>query len=117
MVTTSALPLVPTPGHGHGHGYWCEATAITAVPGHAIPLSTHQARSPRLALRWLRARVQDVTEQLDPPYAAPAHHWLTDEPEHDRARTLLAHGGTYTLTLHDESARFILSARPTGNTR
>ncbi|RDG38951.1 hypothetical protein [Streptomyces corynorhini] len=32
----------------------------------------------------------DVTQQLGQRYAQPGHHWLTDEAEHERARTTLA---------------------------
>ncbi|MFD5747973.1 hypothetical protein [Streptomyces sp. NPDC127033] len=58
-----------------------------------------------------------MTDQLDRPYAQPGHHWLTDEAEHERARTALAHGETYVLTLHDDITRYVLSARLAGGTR
>ncbi|MFE2937564.1 hypothetical protein ACFXKG_00575 [Streptomyces sp. NPDC059255] len=106
----------PLPAWAPRAGYWCEASAHT--PGaRTIWLNSHPANSPRTALRWLRSRVQDVTDQLDRPYAQPGHHWLTDEAEHERARTTLAHGETYVLTLHDDTTRYVLSARPTGGTR
>ncbi|MFE3017108.1 hypothetical protein [Streptomyces sp. NPDC059256] len=110
MVTpVSALPSRPT--------YWCEATAQPTTGGNTCWLGSYMARSPRLALRWFTRRVRDVTDQLDPHYAAPGRHWLTDHTEHERARTSLAEGEMYTLTLHDDTARYVLSARPTGTTR
>ncbi|MGW6605260.1 hypothetical protein [Streptomyces sp. NPDC055036] len=113
MTTNGMLPL---PGQAKATGYWCEAAAHT--PGsRTIWLNSHPARSPRLALRWMCARIQDVTDQLDQPHAQPGHHWLIDETEHDRARTTLAHGETYVLTLYDDTTRYMLSARPAGGTR
>ncbi|MFJ2554964.1 MULTISPECIES: hypothetical protein [unclassified Streptomyces] len=112
MTTTQTRPSTARASRA---GYWCEASAHT--PGaRTIWLNSHPANSPRTALRWLRSRVQDITDQLDQPYAQ-GHHWLTDEPEHERARTTLAHGETYVLTLHDDTTRYVLSARPTGSAR
>ncbi|MEV7678137.1 hypothetical protein AB0O64_06220 [Streptomyces sp. NPDC088341] len=65
----------------------------------------------------MHARVQDVTDQLDQPYTQPGRHWLTDEAEHERAHTSLAHGQIYVLTLYDDTTRYVLSARSTGGTR
>jgi hypothetical protein len=50
------------------------------------PLGSHDATSPRLALRWLRERTQHITDQLDAAYAQPGLHWLTDEAEHEQAQ-------------------------------
>lgn len=79
-------------------GYWCSAPVVH--------LGGRFTNSPRLAVRWLRDRVRDVTSQLDRHYAAPGRHWFLDEPEHERARSALAQGEVY-----------VLSARPTGRTR
>lgn len=113
MTANEAHPL---PASARSAGYWCEATACTSH-SRMVWLNSHPASSPCLALRWLRSRVRDVTDQLDRPYAQPGHHWLTDEAEHDRARDTLAQGETYALTLHDDTPRYVLSARPTGRTR
>ncbi|WP_245876593.1 hypothetical protein [Streptomyces uncialis] len=70
--------------------------------------------SPRLALRWLRERVTNVTDQLDNAYAQPGRFWLRDETERDRALAYLTGGMAYQLTLHDESTRYVLMACPPG---
>ncbi|WP_326611473.1 hypothetical protein OIE62_20425 [Streptomyces scopuliridis] len=114
MVTNAGARPLPAPTLSTGH--WCEAAAHTP-DSRTIWLNSHRANSPRLALRWMCARVQDVTDQLDQPYAKPGHHWLTDEAERERARTTLAHGQTYVLTLYDDTTRYVLSARPAGGTR
>ncbi|MFD5111151.1 hypothetical protein ACFWNG_02340 [Streptomyces sp. NPDC058391] len=114
MVTANGV--VPLPRSAKATGYWCEAAAHT--PGsRTIWLNSHPTLSPRLALCWMYARVQDVADQLDQPYAQPGHHWLTDETEHERARTTLARGQTYVLNLYDDTTRYVLSARPAGGTR
>ncbi|MEU8471809.1 hypothetical protein AB0F30_28530 [Streptomyces sp. NPDC029006] len=77
-------------------------------------MGSRDATSPRLALRWLRERTRDITDQLDAPYAQPGLHWLTDEAEHERALAYMTGGTGYQLTLHDESTCFVLLAYPVG---
>jgi hypothetical protein len=96
--------------------YRCWAAAYPANETRSIPLGAHDTASPRLALRWLRERTRNVTDQLDAAYAQPGRHWLTDEPEHDRALAYLTGGTAYQLTLHDESTRYVLVAYPPGVT-
>ncbi|ARQ69928.1 hypothetical protein [Streptomyces marincola] len=97
-------------------GYWCEAIAYTVHDSHTYWLGSHPATTPRLALRWLRTRAGHITDQLDPATAGPAHHWLTDNREHQYALDVLAEGGMYTHTIHDGTVRYLLSARPAGRT-
>ncbi|GGK11968.1 hypothetical protein GCM10011583_50060 [Streptomyces camponoticapitis] len=98
-------------------GYWCEATAHTTADRPVLHLGGRLTSSPRLAVRWLRNRVRDVTDQLDRHYAAPGRHWLLDEPEQEQARSALAQGEAYVLRLYDDTTCYMLSARPTGQTR
>lgn len=98
-------------------GYWCEATAHTTVDRPVLHLGGRLTSSPRLAIRWLRDRVRDVTDQLDRHYAAPGRHWVLDEPEHEQARSALAQGEAYVFRLHDDTTCYMLSARPTGRRR
>ncbi len=97
--------------------YWCEAVAHVRDSGHAHLLSTQPASTPRLALRWLRGRVRDVAEQLDPAPARPASHWLDDQVEHERALSALAAGEAYAFVLADDTTRYVLSVRPIGTAR
>ncbi|WP_162793854.1 hypothetical protein [Streptomyces paludis] len=113
MVRNAGARLLPP--STRSVGYWCEVNAHTPG-GRIIWLNSHPTGSPRLALRWIYTRVQDVTDQFDQPYALPGHHWLTDEAEHERALTTLARGRTYVLTLYDDTTRYVLSARPAGGT-
>jgi hypothetical protein len=76
-------------------------------------MGSHEASSPRLALRWLQERTRHITDQLDAPYAQPGLHWLTDEAEHERALAYLTAGTGYQITLYDESTRYVLVAHPT----
>jgi hypothetical protein len=94
--------------------YQCWAAAYPLHEGHSIPLGSHDAASPRLALRWIRDRTSHITDQLDVAYAQPGRHWLTDEPEHERALAYLSTGTAYQLTLYDDSTRYILVAHPRG---
>ena len=96
--------------------YRCWAVAYPLHETRAIPLGSHGARSPRLALRWMRERTSHVTDQLDAAYAQPGRHWLTDEAEHERALSYLTTGTAYQLTLYDENTRYVLTACPPGGT-
>lgn len=106
----------PLPGRAAGLSYQCEAAAHTG-PGHVIPLGAHKARNPRLALRWLRGRAQDVADQLDPPCARPARHWLRDMTEHQRALSALAQGNAYAVTFADDTAHYRLTVHPGRSSR
>jgi len=97
-----------------GNTYRCWAVAYPVHETSSILLGLHDAASPRLALRWLRERTSHVTDQVDTAYAQPGRHWLTDEPEHERALAYLTTGTAYRLTLHDESARYVIVAYPPG---
>ncbi|MCX2967862.1 MULTISPECIES: hypothetical protein [Streptomyces] len=89
----------------------CHATAHTGQ--RRFLLAADLTRNPRLALRWLRTRTHHIATQLDPPYAQPLRHWLTDEAEHEHALHLLVHGHPYTLTAYDDEARYVLYAEAT----
>lgn len=75
--------------------------------GQAFPLGSHLASSPRLALRWLRRRAGELSDQLDPQSAQPLRAWLADPAEHERALATLADGHPYTLTTHDDTGRYL----------
>lgn len=100
----------------HVTRYACSAAAYPWHTPNLINLGSHQATSPRLALRWIRDRTSHVVDQLDTAYAQSGHYWLTDEAEHERALAYLTSGSAYQLTLHDESTRYVLTASPTGAT-
>ncbi|SEO22081.1 hypothetical protein SAMN05216267_102068 [Actinacidiphila rubida] len=108
--------LSPLQGTAVGVGYWCEVTAH-AASGHVIPLGSFAPQNRRLALRWLRNRAQDVTDQLDEPYARPGRHWLTDMAEHERAMAVLAQGAPYSVTFADDACRYRLTIHPRGSSR
>lgn len=86
---------------------WCEAIAHT----RAEYLGLH------LAVRCLRSRGADVTDQVDRHYAAPGRHRFLDEPEHEQARSALAKGEEYIFRLYADMTCYMLSARPTRRTR
>ncbi|MFV2118238.1 hypothetical protein ACE14D_07230 [Streptomyces sp. Act-28] len=96
--------------------YQCTAAAYLLHEVRSIPLGSHDAASPRLALRWLQERTRHITDQLDAPHAQPGLYWLSDEAEHERALAYLTAGTGYQLILHDESARYVLAVHPTGAT-
>lgn len=64
---------------GQDGAYRCWAAAYPLHEAISIPLGSHDAPSPRLALRWLRERTRNVTDQLDMAYAQPGRYWLRDE--------------------------------------
>jgi hypothetical protein len=98
-------------------GYWCEAIAHTPGDGRNFRLGSASTHTPRLALRWLLHRTRDVLDQLDASVTWPAHEWLTDHLEHERALSALLQGETYSLSIYEDSTRYTLTARPTGSTQ
>lgn len=110
----AALPRRPVPAStAPDLVYYCQATAYAWDQQAAYELGVHTATTPRLALRWLRNRARDITDQLDPPVAQPAHHWLADDEAHEHALTQLTQGSPYTLTITDDPVSYTLSAQPT----
>ena len=98
-----ALPHPPGQQRLNHTCYWCEAFA-TLPTGEHFTLGTHTATTPRLALRWLRARASEIAEQLDTPAAGLLHQWACNHAEHERALDDLTHGRPYSFTAHDEDA-------------
>ncbi|MET7778296.1 hypothetical protein ABZU94_35625 [Streptomyces mirabilis] len=113
LTSTTPEDLAAT---GQSGAYRCWAMAYPLHETSPILLGSHEATSPRLALRWLRERARNVTDQLDMAYAQPGHYWLRDEREHERALAYLTTGTAYQLTLHDENTRYALVAYPPGAT-
>ncbi|MFC1439203.1 hypothetical protein ABUW04_13135 [Streptacidiphilus sp. N1-10] len=98
-------------------GYWCEALAYSLHDSRSFWLGSTSTPTPRLALRWLRHRTQHVLDQLDAAATRPAHEWLRDSAEHEQALFALARGEMYTLSICEDTTRYILSARPTRSTQ
>lgn len=81
--------------------------------GQRVTLGAHRTDSPRLALRWLRGRTQDVADQCDPPYARPMYAWLVDTAEHARALDLVTAGEPYAFHVTDgDGTRYVFTAEP-----
>ncbi|WP_223124057.1 hypothetical protein [Streptomyces cacaoi] len=105
------LTAAGTERRGLATVYGCGAYAFTPR-GPTWPLDLYGAGSPRLALRWMRGRAQDIADQLDPAGATPAHHWLTDQREHEWFLTRLRVGAAYILTLFEDATRYVLMVKP-----
>lgn len=60
-------------------GYWCECAAVPAGPCRAVLLAGYRARSPRLALRWMRVQARRLAARLAPEPGTP---WLRGAPLH-----------------------------------
>ena len=101
---------------GQSGTYRCWAAAYPLHETSSILLGAHDATSPRLAVRWLRERTRNVTDQLDMAYAQPGRYWPRDETERERALAYLTTGTAYQLALHDENTRYVLVAYPPGAT-
>ncbi|WP_255954558.1 hypothetical protein [Streptomyces odontomachi] len=105
-------PQSPAPLHQHSAIYWAEAVAVVPLVSTHW-LGSHAATTPRLAIRWLRSRAQDIADQFDAPAAASVLHWLQDHQEHETALRLLAAGRPYTFTAFEDATRYMLTIRPT----
>jgi hypothetical protein len=90
------------------------ARIVAHTPGGpSVQLGEHRVASPRLALRSLRGRAQDLTDQLDPPYARVVRAWLRDTREHERALAAMAAGRPYLFLATDEDGtRYAFTAEP-----
>ena len=97
-------------------GFWCEAIAYYPHGHRTFWLGSCPAATPRLAMRWLHTRAAHIADQLDPPAAAIARHWIADQAEHEHALALVVDGELYAHTVHEDSLRYLLSARPANRT-
>lgn len=90
------------------------ALAVAQLPnGQSVLLGSLRAKSPRLAMRWLRERAGHVADQVDAPYARPLRSWLIDGLEHQWALDGLARGESYVFRVRDEEgALYVLTAEP-----
>ncbi len=80
------------------------AQAVAHLPhGRSVYLGGAEAKSPRLAMRWLRQRAAHVADQLDPSYARPLQAWLDDDAEQERALQGLARGELYGVQANDDT--------------
>ncbi|MCZ2524639.1 hypothetical protein [Streptomyces sp. HB2AG] len=119
-------------------GYWCECAAVPLGPCRAVLLAGYRARSPRLALRWMRVQARRLAARLAPEpgapwlrgaplHAAPARGpgsspspdpvsvlrtWQEDGDEQARALDEVSAGGLYLLPVPDDDVLYTLSARP-----
>lgn len=116
MLTSTTPEDLAGAGPEQCGAYRCWAVAYPLHETNSILLGSHDATSPRPALRWLREHTRNVTDQLDTAYAQPGRYWLRDEREHERALTYLTKGTANQLTLHDENTRYVLVAYPPGVT-
>lgn len=92
--------------------YRCESAA-EGFSERRIPLGAHLAKTPRLAMRWLRGRARQVADQMDEPSAQQVLGWLGDAAEHERALAVLVRGQSYRFHADDdEGVRYVLTARP-----
>lgn len=65
MVTSRTPEDLAEAGPGRGGTYRCRAMAYPLHEISSILLGSHDVTSPRLALRRLRERMRNVTDQLD----------------------------------------------------
>ncbi len=81
--------------------------------GPTIALGECQVNSPRLAMRWVRHRAENLADQLDAPYARPVRTWLRDSAELERALGSLAAGEPYVFrALDDQGTHYLFTAEP-----
>jgi hypothetical protein len=57
---------------GQDGAYRCWAAAYPLHEAISIPLGSHDAPSPRLALRWLRERTRNVTSRTNSTWHTPS---------------------------------------------
>ena len=119
-----------TPTAPHLVGYRCEALATPLDDKRAVVLAVHNARSPRLAARWLQGQAERLARRLDLDPFAPWLHdapvvltgdthsadvlrtWVRDPAKYADAIQKLAAHVSYHLTVTDSDARYSLIAAP-----
>lgn len=92
--------------------FYCQNFAYTAETAEVFALGTHTARTPRVAMRWIRARAQDIGDQADPPGPQQIRFWLCDQREHERALAALREGHAYEHMIINDGVRYVLRAEP-----
>lgn len=102
-----------TPGSGRLRTGFRSRAVAHALGGPAIPLGESRTNSPRLAVRWLRERAEDVADQLDASYARPVRAWLRDAEELEWALAFLSVGEPYVYRATDgQGTHYVLTAQP-----
>lgn len=103
----------PAPCWGRVPGVY-RSRAVAYLPdGRTLALGEARPNSPRLAMRWLRKRAEQLAEQLDAPYARPVRGWIADTVEHGWALAGLTQGHTYVFRVtDDEGTLYLLTAEP-----
>lgn len=95
-------------------GFQSRAVAHTHG-GPVISLGENRANSPRLAMRWVRDRAEQLAHQLDAPYARPVHAWLGDKEELEWAVEFVTAGQPYVFTARDDQwTRYVFTAALVG---
>ncbi|PJF01552.1 hypothetical protein CUT44_02520 [Streptomyces carminius] len=113
--------------------FWCELSASYPGRPSRIVLGRYLAPTPRLAVRWMCAQADRVARALDPgpgtPWLPPAalrlvpaqdgpdpasvlREWAHTEAVREEAMDVLREGWPYTVTAHDETACYTLTAGP-----
>jgi hypothetical protein len=120
-------------------GYWCDVVAWPGDLSREIYLGGYWAKTPRLAVRWLRGQATRLTNALDPQpgvgwtrhgadgvlrrlpdvlpegWPDPSHalrSWEEAEHAHEQTMASLLEERPFYLTTVDDSAYYLLSARP-----
>lgn len=91
----------------------CWVRALARLPnGSARNLGEAFKPSPRLALRWLRTRASDISDQLDPPAAHQLRAWSGNAASHEHVLALLARGRSYSYAVIEDGTWYVLLAGP-----
>jgi hypothetical protein len=79
--------------------------------GRAFDLGGRTATTADGALVWLRHRVWEVAEQLDPPALQLAERWICDRAEQATALAALVTGEEFDLDLVSDRVRYAFVAQ------
>lgn len=90
--------------------FYCQSFAYAAETAAVFPLGAYTALTPRLAMRWIRTRAQDIGDQADPPGPQQVRFWLNDQREHERALSALREGHAYEHMIINDGVRYVLRA-------
>ncbi len=91
--------------------YWCSAIAYPRGAGRSALFGAHVTHDARRSVRWLQMRVSQLADQLDLKQAQPTRAWVDDLDAAATAMGALLNGESYSLTVCDDQATYVLTAQ------
>ncbi|MFJ6214916.1 hypothetical protein ACIQGZ_16510 [Streptomyces sp. NPDC092296] len=92
--------------------YWCaSAAAQESAEQRTFALGGQYAESVEAALEWLRARIAQIAEQLDPPASETVTDWLREPAQYAEGLAALRSGRSVRVDLLQDDICYTVRVR------